>query len=468
MKKLSLILCLSFCIFTLQSSIAQKKDSKPNIIVIMADDLGYADVGFNGSIEIPTPNIDRIATNGVKFTNGYTSYSVCGPSRAGFLTGRYQQRFGFERNPQYQVNDPNMGLPKSENTIAESLTQVGYKSGIIGKWHMGAHISNHPLNRGFDEFFGHLGGGHTYFPEKLTIKDSYSANDEQSSYKTWILKNHEPVKTEKYLTDEFSDEAVKFVERNKNEPFFLFLSYNAPHGPLEATQKYLDRFPNIQDKKRKTYAAMVSAVDDGVGQLLDKLEALNLDENTLVFFLSDNGGPETKNASNNGVLREGKSSIYEGGYRVPFAMQWKGQVKPSTYDFPISSLDIFGTISALSNSPLISDKPLDGVNLIPFLQGKENGNPHKNIYIRKYDGDLHAVRDGNLKLVVKNKGSVKELYNLENDISESKNIASSNKQEVDRLYKILNEWESELINPTFLGLIHTPAWIKKSKKKNKK
>jgi len=468
MKKLSLILCLSFCIFTLQSSIAQKKDSKPNIIVIMADDLGYADVGFNGSIEIPTPNIDRIATNGVKFTNGYTSYSVCGPSRAGFLTGRYQQRFGFERNPQYQVNDPNMGLPKSENTIAESLTQVGYKSGIIGKWHMGAHISNHPLNRGFDEFFGHLGGGHTYFPEKLTIKDSYSANDEQSSYKTWILKNHEPVKTEKYLTDEFSDEAVKFVERNKNEPFFLFLSYNAPHGPLEATQKYLDRFPNIQDKKRKTYAAMVSAVDDGVGQLLDKLEALNLDENTLVFFLSDNGGPETKNASNNGVLREGKSSIYEGGYRVPFAMQWKGHIKPSTYDFPISSLDIFGTISALSNSPLISDKPLDGVNLIPFLQGKENGNPHKNIYIRKYDGDLHAVRDGNLKLVVKNKGSVKELYNLENDISESKNIASSNKQEVDRLYKILNEWESELINPTFLGLIHTPAWIKKSKKKNKK
>jgi len=468
MKKLSLILCLSFCIFTLQSSIAQNKDSKPNIIVIMADDLGYADVGFNGSIEIPTPNIDRIATNGVKFTNGYTSYSVCGPSRAGFLTGRYQQRFGFERNPQYQVNDPNMGLPKSENTIAESLTQVGYKSGIIGKWHMGAHISNHPLNRGFDEFFGHLGGGHTYFPEKLTIKDSYSANDEQSSYKTWILKNHEPVKTEKYLTDEFSDEAVKFVERNKNEPFFLFLSYNAPHGPLEATQKYLDRFPNIQDKKRKTYAAMVSAVDDGVGQLLDKLEALNLDENTLVFFLSDNGGPETKNASNNGVLREGKSSIYEGGYRVPFAMQWKGHIKPSTYDFPISSLDIFGTISALSNSPLISDKPLDGVNLIPFLQGKENGNPHKNIYIRKYDGDLHAVRDGNLKLVVKNKGSVKELYNLENDISESKNIASSNKQEVDRLYKILNEWESELINPTFLGLIHTPAWIKKSKKKNKK
>jgi len=466
MKNLSLILCLSFCTLTLQSSIAQNEDSKPNIIVIMADDLGYADVGFNGSIEIPTPNIDRIATNGVKFTNGYTSYPVCGPSRAGFLTGRYQQRFGFERNPQYRADDPNMGLPKSENTIAESLTQLGYKSGIIGKWHMGAHISNHPLNRGFDEFFGHLGGGHTYFPEKLTIKDSYSVHDEMSSYKTWILRNHEPVKTEKYLTDEFSDEAVKFVERNKNEPFFLFLSYNAPHGPLEATQEYLDRFPNIQDKKRKTYAAMVSAVDDGVGQLLDKLEALNLDENTLVFFLSDNGGPETKNASNNGVLREGKSSIYEGGYRVPFAMQWKGQVKPSTYEYPVSSLDIFATINSLSKAPIQNNKPLDGVNLIPFLQ--EKGMPHQNIYIRKYDNDLHAVRDGDLKLVVKWKGSKKELYNLNDDIGETNDISSQFPEEVIRLNNILQEWESELINPTFLGLIHTPAWIKKSKKKNKK
>jgi len=280
---------------------------KPNIIIILADDLGYADVGFNGCKDIPTPNIDRIATNGVKFTSGYVTFSVCGPSRAGLLTGRYPQRFGYERNPQYRPHDPNMGLPKEENTLAESLKQVGYTSGIIGKWHQGADISNHPLNRGFDEFFGHLGGGHRYFPEELTIQDSYAVeNDEGMSYKTWIMRNHEPVQTKKYLTDEFSDEAVRFVERHQKEPFFLYLAYNAPHSPLQATEEYLDRFPNIKDEKRKTYAAMVSAVDDGVGKLLDKLESLHLDKNTLVYFLSDNGGPEKDKGSKNGPLKKGK------------------------------------------------------------------------------------------------------------------------------------------------------------------
>ena len=360
-----------------------QNSKKPNIIVILADDLGYADVGFNGCKDIPTPNIDRIATNGVKFTNGYVTFSVCGPSRAGLLTGRYPQRFGYERNPQYRPHDPNMGLPKEENTLAEALKKVGYTSGIIGKWHQGADISNHPLNRGFDDFFGHLGGGHRYFPEDLTIKDSYAVdNDEGMSYKTWIMRNHEPIQTKKYLTDEFSDEAVRFVERHQKEPFFLYLAYNAPHSPLQATKEYLDRFPNIVDNKRKTYSAMVSAVDDGVGRLLDKLESLNLDKNTLVYFLSDNGGPEKDNSSDNGVLREGKSSIYEGGYRVPFAMQWKGTVKPGVYDNAISSLDIFATIAALSKVPIKKDRPLDGVNLIPYLTGKNKGLPHETIYLR--------------------------------------------------------------------------------------
>ncbi|MGY8944890.1 MAG: sulfatase-like hydrolase/transferase, partial [Flavobacteriales bacterium] len=211
------------------------EQAKPNFIVIMADDLGYGDVGFNGSTEIPTPNIDRIAANGIKFTNGYTSYSVCSPSRAGFITGRYQQRFGYERNIQYRPNDPNMGLPQTEKTIPEVLGQVGYKSRIIGKWHLGAHISNHPMNRGFTSFFGHLGGGHKYFPEELTIKDSYSFSDEPMSYKTWIMKDHTPVEIKNYLTDEFSDNAVSFIDKNQEDPFFLFVSYNAPHGPLQAT-----------------------------------------------------------------------------------------------------------------------------------------------------------------------------------------------------------------------------------------
>lgn len=425
---------------------------KPNIIVIIADDLGYADVGFNGCKDIPTPNIDRIASNGVKFTNGYVTFSVCGPSRAGLLTGRYPQRFGYERNPQYRPQDPNMGLPKTESTLAETLKKVGYTSGIVGKWHQGADISNHPLNRGFDEFFGHLGGGHAYFPELLTIKDSYSVeNNEGESYKTWILRNHEPIQTKKYLTDEFSDEAVQFVERHQKQPFFLYLAYNAPHSPLQATQEYLDRFPNITDKKRKTYAAMVSAVDDGVGRLLDQLEKLNLDKNTLVYFLSDNGGPEKDNSSDNGVLREGKSSIYEGGYRVPFAMQWKGTVSPGIYENPVSSLDIFATIAELSKAPIVKEKPLDGVNLVPFLTGKKNSLPHETIFLRKFDQNSYSVRYKDFKLVL-DKTNIPELYNLKEDIGENNNIAKQYPNEVKKLEKIRLEWNSQLIDPIFGGL----------------
>ena len=364
-----------------QKKVAEK--NHPNVIVIMTDDLGYVDVGFNGSKDIPTPNIDRIAQNGVKFTNGYTPYAVCSPSRAGFITGRYQQRFGYERNAQYRPNDPNMGLPQTEKTIPEVIGQSGYTSGIIGKWHLGAHISNHPLNRGFDFFYGHLGGGHRYFPEELTIKDSYSFSDEPMSYRSWIMRDHVPEKTDEYLTDEFSNEAVSFVERNQDRPFFLYLAYNAPHGPLQATQKYLDRFDHIKNKKRKTYAAMVSAVDDGVGHLLNKLEALNISENTMIFFLSDNGGPEPKNGSNNGPLREGKSSIYEGGNRIPFAMQWPAQITPMVYEYPISSLDILPTIAEWTNTPISADRPLDGVNIIPYLKGEKQGRPHQTLYVKR-------------------------------------------------------------------------------------
>jgi arylsulfatase A-like enzyme len=444
----------------------QKKVAKkthPNVIVIMTDDLGYVDVGFNGSKDISTPNIDRIAKNGVKFTNGYTPYSVCSPSRAGFITGRYQQRFGYERNAQYRPNDPNMGLPQTEKTIPTLLRQVGYTSGVIGKWHLGAHISNHPLNRGFDFFYGHLGGGHRYFPEELTIKDSYSINDEPLSYKTWIMRDHQPEKTDKYLTDAFSNEAVKFIEKNQKDPFFLYLAYNAPHGPLQATQKYLDRFDHIKNKKRKTYAAMVSAVDDGVGRILDRLESLEIIENTMIFFLSDNGGPESKNGSNNGPLREGKSSIYEGGNRIPFAMQWPAQITPIVYEYPISSLDILPTIAEWTNTPISADKPLDGVNIIPYLKGEKQGRPHQTLYVRKFDDDLYSVRDGDFKLVTKKKNSVKELYNLSKDLGEENDLASEFPEEVKRLDSLRQNWDSQLIDPIFLGLIHTDRWRKRLK-----
>ncbi len=442
-----------------------EETKSPNYIVIMCDDLGYNDVGFNGSTEIPTPNIDRIAKQGVQFTAGYTTYAVSSPSRAGFITGRYPQRFGYERNAQYKPNDPNMGLPQSETTIAEALATKGYTSGVIGKWHLGAHKTLHPLNCGFNEFYGHLGGGHRYFPEDYTFTDSYAIHDEASSYKTLIMRDHDHVKTDKYLTDEFSDEAVDFVSRHKEDPFFLYLAYNAPHTPLQATEEYLSRFPEIKDIRRKTYAAMVSAVDDGVGRLLDKLDELDIDENTVIFFLSDNGGPEHTNRSDNGALREGKGSVYEGGFRVPFAMRWGAKItEPIVYNEPISSLDIFATIAAHSDVKKDKKRPLDGVNLIPYLLKEKKGIPHDVIYLRKFDDRKFAVRYKNYKLILSEEGDIKELYDLNSDISETENIVKENPEMYNKIDKIRAEWNEQLIDPIFLGLIHLKSF-KANKKK---
>lgn len=437
-------------------------EAPPNCIVILADDLGYADVGFHGCRDIPTPHIDSIAENGVQCSSAYVTYSVCAPSRAGFITGRYQGRFGFGRNPQYRPNDPNMGLPQDEQTIATVLKAAGYTSGIIGKWHLGAHKSNHPLNRGFDYFYGHLGGGHQYFPEMLTIKDSYSINDEYKSYRTWILRNHEPVKTAKYLTDEFSDEAVGFIERNKEKPFFLFLAYNAPHAPMQAPQEVIERFADIDFEKRRIYAAMVSVMDEGIGRVLSKVKELGLEENTLIFFLSDNGGPTNANASDNSPLRGQKSDVWEGGFRVPFAVQWPGTLPAgAVYDNPVSSLDIFATIAALADAPTDPERPLDGVNLIPYLTAADSGTPHGTIYLRKFDQDRYAVRQGDYKLVIPDLDAAPLLFNLAEDIGEKENIADSMPEKTGQLDALRKEWDAELIDPVFLGLRHTPDSIRK-------
>ncbi len=451
--KNTLLLGILTLVASVQSPFVHAADEAPNLIVIMTDDQGYADVGFNGCKDIPTPNLDSIANNGVRFANGYVSYAVCSPSRAGFLTGRYGQRFGHERNPQWTPSDRESGLPLTETTIADALGKVGYKSGIIGKWHLGCHPDLHPLKRGFNEFFGHLGGGHQYFPEALTLKDTNQAKNEADSYRLWIMRDHEPVKTTGYLTDEFSAEAVRFVERHKAEPFFLYLAYNAPHAPLQAPEKYLSRFPDIKNKDRRTYAAMVSAVDDGVGLLLAKLRELDLDKKTLVVYLSDNGGPTNDNASSNRPLKGDKGSPWEGGIHVPFAAQWPGHLpKGMVYENPVISLDIFATIAALAKAPVDVARPLDGVNLMPFLTGVNKGIPHSAIYLRMFDKGAYAVRSGDFKLVIPAKGDSPKLYNLRKDIAESTDIAAMSAEKIDSLDKMRLAWDSQLIPPKFEGL----------------
>jgi len=448
MKQYILPVLVTGIIFSCLSCKQKQTGEQPNVIIILTDDQGYADVGFNGCKDIPTPHIDRIASNGVKFTSGYVSYAVCGPSRAGLITGRYQERFGFGRNPLFTPNDPDQGLPLSEKTLASALNMAGYQTMAIGKWHLGAHESLRPLNRGFDEFFGFLTGGHQYFPELWTLKDISEVKSQFEAYKTKLLQNDIRVDEREYLTDALSREAVRFIERNVENPFFLYLAYNAPHGPLQATEKYLNRFSHIESKKRRTYAAMVSAVDDGVGALLNKLEELDIHENTMIFFLSDNGGPYKSNGSINLPLREGKGSLYEGGIRVPFAMQWPGKIPSGqVFDAPVISLDIFATVAEYAGTK--PGKALDGVNIIPYLLGQEQGIPHENLFWRIFDSDSYAVRSGDMKLVNMN-GIQDELYNLTEDIGEKQEMDTE--EEMQRLIIEYKRWESMMIDPVFLGL----------------
>jgi len=436
--------------------------SKPNLIVIMTDDMGYADVGFNGCTDIPTPNIDRIADQGVKFTEGYVTFPVCGPSRAGFLTGRYQDRFGFTTNPSIDPGNPISGLPVEEETMAQVLRKANYKSAIIGKWHMGTHPNFHPLERGFDYFYGFLSGGHNYYHDELYLNDLSEVTKKWEWYRTKIIENRTKVETDDYLTDELSDAAVRYINKqtDSEQPFMLYLAYNAPHTPLQATEKYLSRFPNIEDKKRKTYAAMVSAVDDGVGRVLKSLEETGVEENTIVVFLSDNGGAHN-NASNNGPLRGLKGDLFEGGIRVPFAMQWKGVIPAGkTYEKAISSLDIMATVVAHTNVKISTERPLDGVNLIPYLIGENDGEPHDYLFWRKWEQNAMAIRHGNYKLVANSDqdSNAPEMYDMSTNVDEQNNLKSSNEKGYDLLNMEWENWNKQLKDRVFPTLGGDEWW----------
>ncbi len=429
-------LLVSPLVFALGSwGIAQGEtvERRPNIIIFLADDLGYADLGCQGCKDIATPSIDSLARNGVRFTDGYATHPVCAPSRAALMTGMYQHRFGFEHNPgPERYAAPNFGLPRNVPTLAEKLKAVGYATGMIGKRHLGFKEGLRPWERGFDYFFGFLGGAHSYYPDSPGQQDP-------------LLCNGLPVTEEKeYLTDAFAREAVAFIERSKDRPWFLYLSFNAVHTPLQATDKYLARFPTLTGTRR-VYAAMLSAMDDAVGRVLAKIRELNQEENTLIFFTSDNGGPTPQTTSRNDPLRGYKGQVFEGGIRVPFLMQWKGKVPAGkVYDKPVMALDIYATVLEAAKISLPADQRIDGVNLIPFVTGQQAGSPHEVLFWRA--GLQHAVRMGDWKLVYDGRrGGGEMLFNLAEDLGETRDLAAERPDILRQLQAAYQEWDKQMM-----------------------
>ncbi len=430
-------------------------ERKPNIILILADDLGYADLGCQGSREVVTPRIDSLAANGVRFTAGYVSAPQCCPSRAGLMTGRYQNRFGFEYN--FGPADRGSGLSVKERTIADDLKAAGYVTAIVGKWHLGDAEGLRPYERGFQESLWHAGGG-VYFPAPGTEGIP------------GLRRGPDPVKLAGYSTDVFARQAAEFIARHRHEPFFLYLPFVAPHWPMEAKPEHLEGFAHVKDLHRRTFLAMMASLDKGVGVVLDKLRETNLEERTLVFFLSDNGGPTGsprasfdapfqygQNTSLNVPLRGVKGDLLEGGIRVPFLAQWKGHLPAGkTYDQPVISLDILPTALAAAGAPVSSDRRLDGTNLLPFIRGEKSGPAHETLFWRfkfppkQENRHRWAIRQGNWKLV-KNDVEPISLYNLATDVGEMHNLASQHPDRVAALEATWHRWNAEMLPPAWEG-----------------
>jgi len=467
-----LSLILSFTFQTISAA------DQPNIVVLFADDLGYGELGCQGNPEIPTPHIDSIAANGVRFTAGYVAGPNCSPSRAGLLTGRTPTRFGYEFNPTGALNEePGFGLPVEEVTIAETLQNAGYTTGLIGKWHQGGTAKYHPFRHGFDEFFGFTHEGHYFVPppyhgvttmlrrkslpgasagrwvgdKGLIYTDHMGGNEPDYDANNPITRGGQPVVETEYLTDALTREAVDFIDRHDDKPFFLYLAYNAVHSPLQGADAYMEKFSHIEDIHRRIFAAMLANMDDSVGSVMEQLRQSGLEENTLVFFLSDNGGPTRELTSSNLPLRGSKGQMYEGAIRVPFMVQWKGKVPAGkVYDKPVSSFDIYATAAAQAN--VKAPKAVEGVDLLPYLTGENEAAPHKTLFWRQ--GGKTALRHENWKLV--NMGGRKkagkpawELYDLSKDISEEINLAQTDPDRLSELVKIWEKMNSEMSEPLF-------------------
>ena len=438
MRSYKIFFFISLVIFSCSKT--ENKNTVPNIVFILADDLGYGDLGFTGSTQIKTPHIDALANSGLIFTEAYVSAPVCAPSRAGLITGRNQVNFGYDNNltdalPQF--NPEYSGLPASEKTIADRLSELGYVNGIVGKWHLGEKEQFYPTNRGFDEFWGYLGGGHNYFPSEYN----------GAKYDRPIISNYKKPQTITYLTDDKGDECVDFINRHKEEAFFLYASFNAPHGPMQAISQDLKIYSHIKDEKRRTYAAMVHRLDINVGRIVKELKKHGIYENTVVVFFSDNGGPTKNNGSINAPFNGGKGILLEGGIRTPFVVSYPKKIKKGIYNSPITSLYLMPTFIELAGGKITEKDKLDGVNIFPYITNEIKGEPHQTMMWRFTISA--GMRKGNWKLI-RLPDRIPLLFNLDNDPSEQNNIALENLDLVKSMLKELGDWDVSTPHILFL------------------
>jgi arylsulfatase A-like enzyme len=474
-------------------------------VVILIDDLGYHDLGIHGAKDIPTPHIDDLARHGTRFTNSYSTCAVCSPARAALLTGRYQERYGLEwvLSPHRTTGTCQWGLDVHEKTLGDLLRREGYATAAIGKWHVGDREPFFPTNRGFDYFYGYLQAGHFYLnpdpderdhPRHPWFRWALSNGGLEGVryffdyYNAPVYRNHEVAGFHGYLPEVLNREAVQFIEKNRKHPFFLYLAHVGMHTPVQAPEKYLNRFPSLSDDHmRRSYAATLSAVDDGVGQVMAKLRELDLAKNTIVFLSSDNGGPSFwkprpeildtvkagtpmgaprpgekpdyravserfqwgigANGSENDPLSFGKGVLYEGGVRVPLVIQWPGVVPAGRVsDAVVSHLDIVPTCVAAAGGKLPADRQYDGADLRPFFAGAAGDWTQRPMFWRIWKD--RAVRQGNWKLVWSGDAPPK-LYDLPNDIEEEKDLAAAHPDIVKRLQAAWTEWNSKNVAPLY-------------------
>ena len=430
---------------------AQSGRRPPNFVVIFCDDLGYGDLGSFGNPTIRTPNLDRMAAEGQRWTSFYSADSVCTPSRAALLTGRLPIRTGmFSDTRRVLFPDSADGLPHSEVTIAELLKTRGYATAAIGKWHLGWQPEFLPTKQGFDSYFGipYSNDMDATFRFASRVEYFKFMKDPKREYWNVPLQRNEQVlerpTDQTTITERYTDEAIRFIGANRNKPFFLYLTFNAVHTPMHATGGRLKEFASIQNEKRRTYAAMMSAMDDAVGAVLKKLGDSGLQKNTLIFFVSDNGGPQPANASDNGELHGNKATTWEGGVRVPFLVQWPARLPAGkTYDHPVIQLDFFPTILAAAGIEATLKNKLDGTNLLPHLDGTNPQPPHNALYWRF--GQQMAIRVGDWKLTKARDGG--GLFNLATDIGERKDLGAEQPDKFKELTAAYEAWNKELREP---------------------